>query len=355
LPSAAMQGTVVMGMVAPESAPDPADGCVVEDLKAQGFEILDAKVRKYFTVRNGTRMFFKVQEKLAEGDTAYVYHALELSNNLDLECALKMAPVHGTRLDVIHEDLKTLRGLTHPNILACSEHFIHAVKGTPFFCFSMDFCRKGTLGQYLHRKAAAHRTVSTATIASIVAQAADALEYCHRRDHLHGDLTSDHILLTEDNQVKLRGFGLPTVRRKLHAPTTITGGGRLYAPPEWADSAFLGRPLAPLEVPLPSYDLWSLGCVLTEMCTLRFLEDRIGEQESLALHDTALAGAVEEAAASHGGAFRRLVAGLLHPDPDERPTARAAAAEARAIARAKTSWITTLARSIPTVHALRGR
>jgi len=118
--------------------------------------------------------------------------------------------------------------------------------------------------------------------------------------------------------------------------------------------SFLGRPLTPLEAPLPSYDLWGLGCVLTELCTLRLLEDRAGGAGSLALQDSALSGAIEETAVAHKGEFRGLVAGLLHRDPEERLTARAVATEAHTIARPKASWITALARTVQAPHCLWG-
>jgi hypothetical protein len=83
-------------------------------------------------------------------------------------------------------------------------------------------------------------------------QILSALDYCHQHGVIHRDLRPQNILLTSQEDVKLKGF----VRDNLFSPNghlLTSSGYRYYAAPEALQgSPFLG----------PEVDVWSFGVVL---------------------------------------------------------------------------------------------
>ena len=80
----------------------------------------------------------------------------------------------------------------------------------------------------------------------------------HSKKILHRDLKSANIFLTKDYSLKIGDFGISKVLERSSAITCI--GTPLYLSPEVCNN----QPY--------SYgsDMWALGCILFEMCTLRY-------------------------------------------------------------------------------------
>ena len=79
----------------------------------------------------------------------------------------------------------------------------------------------------------------------------------HSKNVLHRDLKSANIFLTKNLSLKIGDFGISKVLEGSSAITCI--GTPLYLSPEVCNNKPYGL----------SSDLWALGCILYEMCTLR--------------------------------------------------------------------------------------
>ena len=79
----------------------------------------------------------------------------------------------------------------------------------------------------------------------------------HSKNILHRDLKSANIFLTKNLSLKIGDFGISKVLEGTSAMTCI--GTPLYLSPEVCNNKPYGL----------SSDLWALGCILYEMCTLR--------------------------------------------------------------------------------------
>ncbi len=84
------------------------------------------------------------------------------------------------------------------------------------------------------------------------------LEYIHGRKILHRDIKLTNIFLTGNNTVKLGDFGISRVLESTCEAAMTVVGTPYYMSPEVCES----KPYT------YKSDVWSLGCVLYELCAL---------------------------------------------------------------------------------------
>eukprot|EP00916_Digyalum_oweni_P006044 GHVL01010415.1.p1 GENE.GHVL01010415.1~~GHVL01010415.1.p1 ORF type:complete len:1038 (+),score=180.08 GHVL01010415.1:374-3115(+) len=85
------------------------------------------------------------------------------------------------------------------------------------------------------------------------------LEHVHSKKILHRDVKPQNIFLTSDGQVKIGDFGISKVMSYTLAVATTNVGTPQYMAPEMCEN----RPYT------FKSDVWALGCVLYEICTLK--------------------------------------------------------------------------------------
>eukprot|EP00667_Euglena_gracilis_P008259 EG_transcript_8355 len=325
-----------------EAAVGVAEGSVVEDPTKVALRLIRETFTPFVIVKAQANVFV-VHVRIAEGMHSAVFQVEDRQQ--EKVHALKVVPLTPLLKDAWLGTALLLRRLRHRHIVHCFEHFQYVTQRVPFLCLKLQSCLRGSLADHLRRS---RKPLGGSLTVAYITQLASALQYLHQQGILHGDLRADHVLLaTHDEEVRLTGLthSLGLRRRAPGRRLTVTGGPQLYAPPEWVESAFLARALHPTETPLPSYDMWALGCLLAELCTGRLLEDRQGlHGPPLALDATALEEAQQRMETAHRGAFARLGQGLLDVDPETRLTAEEALRAARSSASKVGFWSTVMAK-----------
>uniref|UniRef100_A0A8C6WWH0 NIMA related kinase 3 n=1 Tax=Neogobius melanostomus TaxID=47308 RepID=A0A8C6WWH0_9GOBI len=133
-----------------------------------------------------------------------------------------------------------LSKMSHANIVAFRESF----EDGSLLCIVMEYCSGGDLLQRIQRQKNAQFTVD------------DILRWFRV---LHRDLKSKNIFLTENGTIKLGDFGSACVLNSPKAFAQTYVGTPYYVAPEiWDNQPYNNKS-----------DVWSLGCVLYELCTLR--------------------------------------------------------------------------------------
>uniref|UniRef100_M4AT13 Serine/threonine-protein kinase Nek2 n=2 Tax=Xiphophorus TaxID=8082 RepID=M4AT13_XIPMA len=158
-------------------------------------------------------------------------------------------------------EVNLLRELKHPNIVRYYDRIIDRTNTTLYIV--MEYCEGGDLASLISRCIKERRYLEEQFILRVMAQLTLALKECHSRSDgratvLHRDLKPANIFLDIKQNVKLGDFGLARI---LNHDTSFA-------------KTFVGTPyyMSPEQINGMSYneksDIWSLGCLLYELCAL---------------------------------------------------------------------------------------
>ncbi|RLO00704.1 hypothetical protein DYB28_003246 [Aphanomyces astaci] len=157
-------------------------------------------------------------------------------------------------------EVELLSKLHHSFVVQYKENF---VEGTVLHIV-MEYCDGGDLTARIKALKADDAALFPPTLVlDWFVQMALAIKYLHQRHILHRDLKTSNIFLTRQNIVKLGDFGIARTLDSTmdHAKTVV--GTPYYMSPEVCES----KPYS------YASDIWALGCVLYEVCTLKHAFD----------------------------------------------------------------------------------
>ncbi|XP_063428130.1 uncharacterized protein LOC134711459 [Mytilus trossulus] len=138
-----------------------------------------------------------------------------------------------------------------------------------------------------------------------------ALKYIHSQNILHRDLKTQNIFLTSQNVVKIGDFGIARVLRDSADCAMTAIGTPFYLSPEICQKKPYNH----------KSDMWALGCVLYEMCTLH-VPFNAKDFDSLVMK--IMTGQFDPLPSHFGTTIRYLCTRLLDKDPDKRLSANEA-------------------------------
>ncbi|XP_028616615.1 serine/threonine-protein kinase Nek2 [Grammomys surdaster] len=182
-------------------------------------------------------------------------------------------------------EVNLLRELKHPNIVRYYDRIIDRTNTTLYIV--MEYCEGGDLASVITKGTKDRQYLEEEFVLRVMTQLTLALKECHRRSDgghtvLHRDLKPANVFLDSKHNVKLGDFGLARI---LNHDTSFA-------------KTFVGTPyyMSPEQMSRLSYneksDIWSLGCLLYELCALMPPFTAFNQKE--------LAGKIRE------GRFRRI-------------------------------------------------
>lgn len=215
---------------------------------------------------------------------------------------LRRAARHETE-DALKES-RVLSSLQHPNIVRYRETFLE----DGFLGIAMDYCEGGDLSNRIRKKYEENSIFPEQQVLRWFTQAVMALRYIHERHILHRDLKSSNFFLSGRGNLKIGDFGIAKMLDCTAALAKTQIGTPYYLSPEIMD----GRPYN------WAADIWSMGCILYEMCALRVpFEAR--DLRSLMIKVTQ--GATPELPQQYSSKLNAVLTDMLQRDPTVRPEA----------------------------------
>jgi len=221
--------------------------------------------------------------------------------------AMKRINVTGISHDHLQNafnEIRFLASIDHPNIVGFHESFL----SSSYLCIVLELCCHGDLAQEIACKQKERVYFQNSTIWSYLIQLLNALQILHKHNIVHRDVKPENIFVGAGKVIKLGDMNISKRMKNEMFLRTQTGTPYYMAPELWGKLPYD-----------QSSDMWSLGVVLYEICTLRKPFQGGNFQELRFNVEQGLYPAITVSRISRDMIL--LVESLLQGEPMERPTA----------------------------------
>jgi formylglycine-generating enzyme required for sulfatase activity len=212
---------------------------------------------------------FRLLEMIGEGGMSHVYKAVDLrkveAGAADPHIAIKVLTVPfanpSDAMAVLSREAHSLQSLTHPNIVRvfdCDRDndivfmTMELLSGQSLFDKLRDAKSQGGLPRDMARR--------------LIKSIANALEFAHSKNILHGDLKPGNVFITQTGEIKVIDFGLARLMvqpGEVQPKAAANAADRMRAlTPAYASPEMLEN-----EEPDPRDDVYALACVAWKLMT----------------------------------------------------------------------------------------
>ncbi|KAF8320688.1 Pkinase-domain-containing protein [Clavulina sp. PMI_390] len=222
-------------------------------------------------------------------------------------------------------EVNILKDLKHENIVRYINRYVdHEAR---ILYILMEYCGGGDLGAIIANARRQSRPLPEDQIWNYFVQMLLALHYCHvpgsrgqadvtapvtdssasSKQILHRDLKPENIFLSSDNEIKLGDFGLSKQIATAAFANTYVGTPYYMSPELISDKAYDTKS-----------DIWSLGCMVYEMCALKapFHDAQTYNELSAAIRS----GRIPPLPKGYSSALSSIIKSMLNINPAMRPS-----------------------------------
>ena len=159
-----------------------------------------------------------------------------------------------TEIEAALNEIRLLSSLNHPNIIGYKETFYDDPSKT--LNIVMEFADGGDLSKRIEYNKKSYCRFDENIIWEWIFQLLYGVKYLHSHQIMHRDLKSANIFLMKNGILKIGDLNVSKLSKNNYARTK-TGTPYYLAPEVWEDRPYDYR-----------CDIWSLGCIIYELCTL---------------------------------------------------------------------------------------
>ncbi|KAF9220114.1 kinase-like protein [Gyrodon lividus] len=222
-------------------------------------------------------------------------------------------------------EVNILKDLDHEHIVRYHDRHVDREAGILYIL--MEYCGGGDLSTVIKQALKHNRPVPEDTIWNYFMQILLALQHCHhppshgrsgsssdgdgkdrRPQILHRDLKPDNVFLDESHSVKLGDFGLSKALAQASFANTYVGTPYYMSPELMQEKAYDSKS-----------DIWSLGCLIYELCALKppFHEAKTHAELSIFIRN----GRIPPLPRGYSQALSSVIKAMLNLNPAMRPSA----------------------------------
>ncbi|CAE7627238.1 CPK8 [Symbiodinium pilosum] len=234
---------------------------LVSQLRRSAFDRGSVLGREFFLTKGKQDVWevYRREKQLGTGSFGTAYKAKHIKTAEERVIKAVKKSRTALPLDEIEQEILIMRQIDHPNIVRLFEWY---EDGNRIYLV-LDYLKGGSLKDVvLQLNKKDERGLKEAWIREVIQQSAGGLAYCHNLRLIHKDLKDENIMLLQ----KAANWEKP------HVVIIDLGVAEMFSVADPAGRMIGGTPatMAP-EVWMgtfgPKCDVWSLGCIMYELCT----------------------------------------------------------------------------------------
>jgi len=204
---------------------------------------------------------YELHEELGRGGFGTVYRATDkvLGRDVALKVLHPQLTTDPDFLEKFRNEARLVASLNNPNIVTIYD--LGETDGRVYI--AMQYMA----GESLKRRLEKSGAIPLEETLRIISDVCNGLQSAHKRGLVHRDIKPGNILFDEDGKAVIGDFGLARAVQQ-SSTTAASSAGGVGTPAYRAPELWLGKPPAS-----PATDIYSLGCVLSEMLSGRVLFD----------------------------------------------------------------------------------
>ena len=136
--------------------------------------------------------------------------------------------------------------------------YYYTFKEKDSFNIIMEYAGDKNLKQFINDYKIDSRLIPEEIIVDFIYQLVKGLQYIHKNNLIHRDLTPDNIFIDENNKIKIGGFGIIKILTETNKYIKDQIGKIHYIAPEIESGEKYNNKI----------DIYSLGCIIYELLTL---------------------------------------------------------------------------------------
>ena len=198
---------------------------------------------------------FKIIEVVGGGSFGLVYKVKDSNDNKFYAIKrVKLTDENKDNVKKVECEAKILKEIKSYNVVKYIDYF-YEEDGS--FNIVMEFCEYSDLRSYIKKFKNENKKIAESVIRLIITELSNGLKDIHSNNVIHRDLKPENIFISSDHLIKIGDFGISKILDGTDYAKTFAGTYS-YMAPELINGEKYSKKV----------DIWSLGCIIYELCTL---------------------------------------------------------------------------------------
>ena len=198
---------------------------------------------------------FIIIKEVGNGGFGSVYKVKDSNDNKFYAIKrVKLTDENKDNIKKVEYEAKILKEIKSDNVVKYIDCF-YEEDGS--FNIVMEFCEYSDLRSYIKKFKNENKKIAESVIRLIITELSNGLKDIHSKNVIHRDLKPENIFISSDHLIKIGDFGISKILDGTDYAKTFAGTFSYMAPEIIKGEKYSKK-----------VDIWSLGCIIYELCTL---------------------------------------------------------------------------------------